>query len=115
VDAPPEELAALRAHTLAVWREVKAAAHVFRCVQTLSFLQPRARLHPDTPRSWRLRALPLPLAAPSLWRTSAAPLAKTRARSSWTACPQPAASPPTCTTRIGKPACLATMIRRYRA
>ena len=46
--AAPDEAAldALRQEVLAAWRAVKAEAHVYRCVQQLSFLTPRARTHP---------------------------------------------------------------------
>ena len=37
---------ALREHVLAVWRDIKAEAHVYRCVQALAFLTPRAPRHP---------------------------------------------------------------------
>ena len=40
------EKESLRQHIVQVWRETKAIAHVYRCVQTLSFLTPRARKHP---------------------------------------------------------------------
>ena len=39
-------LDALRAEVLAAWRAVKADAHVYRCVQQLSFLMPRSPAHP---------------------------------------------------------------------
>jgi SAM-dependent methyltransferase len=45
-DAAADDAAALRQHVLAVWRDIKATAHVYRCVQTLSFLTPRAPHHP---------------------------------------------------------------------
>jgi SAM-dependent methyltransferase len=44
--AAAEDAAALRQHVLAVWRDIKATAHVYRCVQALSFLTPRAPRHP---------------------------------------------------------------------
>ena len=46
--AAPDDasLDALRAEVLAAWRAVKAEAHVYRCVQQLSFLTPRAPHHP---------------------------------------------------------------------
>lgn len=40
------ELEKLREHVLAVWAEVKRTAHVYRCVQTMTFLSPRVNLHP---------------------------------------------------------------------
>ena len=48
-EAPPPSdaaLDALRAEVLAAWRDVKAEAHVYRCVQNLDFLTPRAPRHP---------------------------------------------------------------------
>ncbi len=37
---------ALRAHVVAVWLENKKAAHVYRCIQSMSFLKARGALHP---------------------------------------------------------------------
>ena len=37
---------AAREHVMAAWKDAKSSAHVYRCVQSLSFLKPRAALHP---------------------------------------------------------------------
>lgn len=42
----PEAAAEARAAILAAWADVKSSAHVYCCVQSLSFLKPRVTAHP---------------------------------------------------------------------